>query len=325
MGRFRETAPMPKKPRRGSPKNVLRLPDLDHSKTSVLQSLGSVASKRTYAFAINDFITWSCSEPRLAFGRTVVLRYRYELEARRLAPATINLRLAAVRRLAYEASDNGLLSPDLAASIRRVKGVKKLGTRLGNWLTCAQGRRLLEAPDKQYTKGKRDHAILALLLGCGLRRAELIGLKLAHLQQRDDHWAIIDLFGKGGHVRSVPVPDWVKAALDDWLNVARIDAGLVFRCVTHSGTVWGSGISEKVVWWVVRQCAKKAAIDRVAPHDLRRTCARLCHSAGGELEQIQFLLGHRSVETTERYLGSRQRIMHAVNDKMGIEPDAAPG
>src|SRR3984957_4696127 len=73
------------------------------------------------------------------------------------------------------------------------------------------------------------------------------------------------------------------------------------------------------------KCAKKADIDKVAPHDLRRTCARLCHSAGGELEQIQFLLGHRSVETTERYLGSRQRIMHAINDKMGIEPDAAPG
>src|SRR5258708_6484706 len=145
-----------RKSKRGSPKSVLGLPDLDHSKASVLQSLGSVASKRTYAFAINDFIAWYCSEPRLAFGRTVVLRYRYELEARRLAPATINLRLAAVRRLAYEASDNGLLSPDLAASIRRVKGVKKLGTRLGNWLTCAQGRRLLEAPDKQYTRGKRD-------------------------------------------------------------------------------------------------------------------------------------------------------------------------
>ena len=98
-----------------------------------------------------------------------------------------------------------------------------------------------------------------------------------------------------------------------------------FRCVTHSGTVWGSGISEKVVWWVVRQCARKAAIDKVAPHDLRRTCARLCHSAGGELEQIQFLLGHRSVETTERYLGSRQRIVHAVNDKLDIEPDAGTG
>jgi site-specific recombinase XerD len=325
--RFRETAPMPKKPisKRRSAKNTLGLPDLDHSKASVLQSLGSVASKRTYTYAINDFITWYCSEPRLAFGRTVVLRYRYELEARRLAPATINLRLAAVRRLAYEASDNGLLSPDLAASIRRVKGANKLGIRIGNWPTCAQGRRLLDAPNKNRTKGKRDHAILALLLGCGLRRAELTGLKLGHIQKRDDHWAIIDLFGKGGHVRTVPMPGWVKAAVDDWLSAANIVEGAIFRCVTHAGTVWGSGISEKVVWWVVRQYAKVAAIDKVAPHDLRRTCARLCHSAGGELEQIQFLLGHRSVETTERYLGSRQRIVHAVNDKLGIEPEAVPG
>ena len=105
-----------------SNRTILRLPDLDHSKSSVLQSLGSAASKRTYGTAIEDFITWYCSEPRLAFGRTVVLRYRYELEARHLAPATINLRLAAVRRLAYEASDNGLLNPDLAAGIRREKG-----------------------------------------------------------------------------------------------------------------------------------------------------------------------------------------------------------
>jgi integrase len=126
-------------------------------------------------------------------------------------------------------------------------------------------------------------------------------------------------------VRTVPVPAWVKAAVDEWLAVAQIEDGLIFRCFTHSGTVWGSGISEKVVWWVVRQCARKAAIDKVAPHDLRRTCARLCHAAGGELEQIQLLLGHRSVETTERYLGSRQRIVHAVNDKLGIEPEAPPG
>jgi integrase len=123
-------------------------------------------------------------------------------------------------------------------------------------------------------------------------------------------------------VRTVPVPAWVKAAVDEWLAVARVEDGLIFRCVTHSGTVWGSGISEKVVWWVVRHAAEKAAIEKVAPHDLRRTCARLCHSAGGELEQIQFLLRHRSVETTERYLGSRQRIVHHVNDKLGIELDA---
>lgn len=318
----KETAAMrqKRKAKRGSPKSVLRLPDLDHSKTSVLQSLGSIASKRTYSFAMEDFIAWYCSEPRLAFGRTVVLRYRYELEARQYAPATINLRLAAVRRLAYEASDNGLLSPDLAASIRRVKGVKRLGMKLGNWLTSAQGRRVLDAPNLLSVKGKRDHAILALLLGCGLRRSELVNLRITHLQERDDHWAIIDLFGKGGHVRTVPVPAWVKTAIDLWLAAARITEGCLFRCVSRTGTIWGSRISEKVVWWVVREHAKLAGIDKLAPHDLRRTCARLCHSAGGELEQIQFLLGHRSVETTERYLGSRQRIVHAVNDKLGIEP-----
>lgn len=189
----RETASMiqKRKNKHRSNRTILRLPDLDHSKSSVLQSLGSDASKRTYGTAIEDFITWYCSEPRLAFGRTVVLRYRYELEARHLAPATINLRLAAVRRLAYEASDNGLLNPDLAAGIRRVKGAKRLGMRLGNWLTADQGRRLLAVPASKSVRDKRDYAILSPLLGCGLRRAELTGLTLGHLQQRDEHWAIV--------------------------------------------------------------------------------------------------------------------------------------
>jgi integrase len=310
------------KSKRRSPKTVLRLPDLDHSKSSVLQTLGSAASRKTYAFAIDDFIGWYCSEPRLAFGRTVVLRYRYYLEARQLAPATINLRLAAVRRLAYEASDNGLLSPDLAAGIRRVKGAKRLGMRIGNWLTPEQGKQLLALPDVNSVKGSRNFAMLAVLLGCGLRRGELTRLTVSHLQQRDGHWAIIDLFGKGGHVRTVPVPEWVKAAIDSWLTTAAIETGIIFRCVSKFGSVWGKCLSEKAVWWVVREYARLAGIDHLAPHDLRRTCARLCHSAGGELEQIQFLLGHRSVETTERYLGSRQRLVGAVNDHIGIEPEA---
>ena len=290
-----------------STRTVLRLPDLDHSKSSVLQSLGSAASKRTYGAAIEDFISWYCSEPRISFGRMVVLRYRYELEARRLAPATINLRLAAVRHL--------------AAGIRRVKGAKRLGMRLGNWLTADQGKKLLAVPASNSTRDKRDYAVLSLLLGCGLRRAELTSLTLAHLQQRDDHWAIVNLYGKGGHIRTVPVPNWVKVALDGWLFAASINEGAIFRRVSRTGTVWGSRISEKLVWWIVRRRAEAAGIEKLAPHDLRRTCARLCHAAGGELEQIQFLLGHRSAETTERYLGSRQRLASAVNDKIGLEPD----
>lgn len=164
-----------------APKTVLKLPDLDQAKSSVLNSLSSTDAQRGSRHAIDEFVDWYCSEPRLSFNRTVVLRYRMHLESRNLAPGTINLRLGAVRRLAYEAADCGLLSPDLAAGIRRVKGV-------------------------------------------------------------------------------------------------------------------------------------------IAPHDLRRSCARLCHTAGGEVDQIQFLLGHVSIQTTERYLGCKQRIRAAVNDRIGIEP-----
>jgi integrase len=182
-----------------TPRRVLRLPDLDYAKRSVLNALGSPASKRAYEFGIDHFVAWYCSEPRLAFSKTVVLRYRLELEARRLAPATINLRLAAVRRLAYEAADTGLLSPELAAGIARVKGAKRIGVRLGNWLTADQGRNLLGAPDVQTLKGRRDRAILALMLGCGLRRGEVAALKVDHLQQREEHWVIADLIGKAAH------------------------------------------------------------------------------------------------------------------------------
>src|SRR5918994_5989155 len=132
--------PQSKPRRKKSPKRVLALPDLEDARTAVLNSLTSASGQRTYDHAINEFVAWYCSEPRLAFNRTVVLRYRIHLEQRHYAPATINLRRAAVRRVAYEAADSGLLSPELAAGIRRVKGVRRLGVRLGNCLTADQGR-----------------------------------------------------------------------------------------------------------------------------------------------------------------------------------------
>src|SRR5262252_5241846 len=142
--------------RRSRTRSVLRLLDLEHSKTAVLNSLTSQDAQRGYRHAIDEFVDWYCSEPRLAFNRIVVLRYRSHLESRQLAPGTINLRLGAVRRLAYEAADCGLLSADLAAGIRRVKGVKKLGVRLGNWLTADQGQALWQA---QITNGSRENGI----------------------------------------------------------------------------------------------------------------------------------------------------------------------
>jgi len=306
--------------RRRTTKYVLRLLDLEHAKSAVLNSLSSQDAQRGYRHAIDEFVDWYCSEPRLAFNRTVVLRYRSHLESRSLAPGTVNLRLGAVRRLAYEAADCGLLSADLAAGIRRVKGVKKLGVRLGNWLSAEQGQALWQAPDRERVKGKRDRALLALMLACGLRRHEVVALTLDHLQQREEHWAIVDLVGKGGHIRTVPVPDWVRNQIDDWLAAAAIDRGRLFRRVSKAGTIWGEGMTVKAIWHIVKEAASGAGVANLAPHDLRRTCARLCHASGGELEQIQFLLGHVSVQTTERYLGCKQRIRSAVNDHIGIEP-----
>jgi integrase len=174
----------PKK-RRPVPKTVLRLPDLDQAKSAVLNSLSSRDAQRGYRHAMDEFIEWYCSEPRLSFNKTVVVRYRMHLESRKLSPGTVNLRLGAVRRLAYEATDCGLRSPDLAAGIRRVKGVKKLGVRLGNWLTAEQGEALWQSPDTERLKGKRDRALLAVLLACGLRRHEAVELNFSHLQQRE--------------------------------------------------------------------------------------------------------------------------------------------
>lgn len=202
---------MPKQRRkRRPPKRTLALPDLEQTKSAVLNSLTSKSGQRTYDHAINEFVDWYCSEPRLAFNRTVVLRYRIHLEQRRLAPTTINLRLAAIRRVAYEAADSGLLSPELAAGIRRVKGVRRIGVRLGNWLTADQGRSLLLKSHGDSLRSKRNYAILALLIGCGLRRGELLALTVGSIQLREEHWVIADLHGKAGHIRTLPIPLWVK-------------------------------------------------------------------------------------------------------------------
>src|SRR6266705_3403216 len=301
-----------------APKRALALPDLEQAKSAVVNSLSSSSGQRTYDHAITEFVAWYCSEPRLAFNRIVVLRYRIHLEQRHYAPATINLRLAAVRRVAYEAADAGLLSPELAAGIRRVKGVRRLGIRVGNWLTAEPGKRLLESASADTLRSKRNRAMLSLLIGCGLRRAELLGLTMNSIQLREEHWVIADLVGKGGHIRTVPIPLWVKRAMDSWTESARITTGRVFRSINKAGRIWGDGMTPKVLWEVVKDAAARSGIEKLAPHDLRRTCARLCHLAGGELDQIQFLLGHVSIQTTERYYAQTPDMCSKhVNGKIG--------
>ncbi len=127
---------------------------------------------------------------------------------------------------------------------------------------------------------------------------------------------ILDLHGRAAHIRTVPIPLWAKEALDRWTEASGIKDGCLFRAISKSGKIWGQDMTEGALG----DRANAAGIDKLAPHDLRRTCARLCHLAGGELDQIQFLLGHVSIQTTEHYLGFKQKLRFAVNDKIGIEP-----
>jgi site-specific recombinase XerD len=287
-------------------------------KTLVLDSVSSPITKRVYKMALDEFMGWFQQAPRPGFTKATVSAWRVSLEDRRLGSSSIIIRMSAIRKLAAEAADNGLLAPELAAGISRVKSAKTQGIRVGNWLSHRQAQALLSAPDITTVRGLRDRAILAILLGCGLRRSEVAALTFTHLQQRDGRWCIVDLVGKHGRVRTAPMPAWVKVAIDAWTTTADVTESYVFRSVNRADRVTGEGLGEKVVWQLIKPYAETAGVPGIAPHDLRRTCAKLCRAGGGELEQIQLLLGHASVQTTERYLGTKQDLVHAPNDAIKL-------
>jgi len=283
-------------------------------KALVLDSVSSPITKRVYNLGLDEFFAWYAQEPRSGFTKATVSAWRVALEARGLGSVSINVRITAVRKLAVEAADNGLLAPELAAGITRVKGAKSKGVRVGNWLSVRQAQALLNAPDVTTKKGLRDRAMLAVLLGCGLRRSEVAALTLKHIQTRDNRWCIVDLVGKHGRVRTIPMPTWVKGAIDAWTAAAGLTEGHVLRPLNRGDQMRGDRLSEKVIWQLLRPYSAAAGVPGIAPHDLRRSCAKMCRAAGGELEQIQLLLGHASVQTTERYLGTKQDLVNAPND-----------
>ena len=285
----------------------------------VLDSVSSPITRRVYNMALDEFIVWYALEPRPGFSKATVSAWRVSLEARKLGSSSIIVRMSAIRKLAVEATDNGLLAPEMAAGILRVKSAKTRGVRMGNWLSLQQAQALLSAPEVTTLKGLRDRAILTTLLGCGLRRSEVAALTFAHIQQRDGRWCIVDLVGKHGRVRTVPMPAWVKVAVDAWTIPTGITEGHVFRPVNRGDALHGDRMSEKVVWQMLVAYASATGVPGIAPHDLRRTCAKLCRASGGELEQIQMLLGHASVQTTERYLGTKQDLAHAPNDAIKLK------
>ena len=287
-------------------------------RAQVLNTVPAENSRRNYGKALDEFFAfWSAkSEP---LSRALLMAYRAQLLERQLAPPTINVRLSAVRKLVREARHNGWIDAELAAAVSETPNVRQQGIRIGNWLTRTQAKELLRIPDRQSLKGKRDYVLLSLLVACALRRHELAALRLCDLQQREGRWVLADLVGKGRRIRTVAVPLWVKQGIDEWVEAAGIRQGRLLRAIRKGGRVYGEGLSDWAVWSVVEACAAEMGIENFGAHDLRRTCAKLCRSRGGDLEQIKFLLGHSSIQTTERYLGTTQELQNAVNDNLGLD------
>jgi integrase/recombinase XerD len=285
-------------------------------KAIVLDSVASPKTKTLYSHALDEFLGWY-SQQSTPLCKATVNAWRSQLESRGLAPASINVRIAAIRKLATEAADNGLLAPEIAAGILRVKGAKRLGTRIGNWLSGGQAQDLLESPDATTVKGTRDRAMLALMLGAGLRRSEIAGLTVEHIQQREARWMIVDMIGKHGRVRSVPIASWIKASIDQWLKAAGITSGAIFRAVNKADHVTGDGMTAQAVYNALQIYAGRLGVD-LAPHDCRRTFAQLARKANASIEQIQMSLGHASVQTTERYLGIRQDLTDSPSDRLPL-------
>lgn len=279
----------------------------------VTDSFKSPHTRRAYGRALTDFMAWVEDAQVSGFNKATVRAYVAQLVDNGVGG--INQRLAAIRKLAQESADNGLIDNATAQAICRVENIRHEGTKMGNWLSKEQAENLINAPDTETLKGKRDRAVLAVMIGCGLRRVEVTRLTLGHIQQREGRWMVVDLKGKRDKVRSIPMPSWAKSAIDVWVDASGVADGPLFRPLRRGGHVQSGPMTSQAVWNIVKEYAP----GDVAPHDLRRTFAKLARKGGAEIDQIQASLGHASVKTTQDYIGEHQDLINAPCDVLGLK------
>ena len=270
-----------------------------------------------YRKAIEDFLDWQ-EQRGSDFNQSAVRDYLVYLESVGYAPATLNQRLSAIRRFVAEAANRNLLSLGEAVGICRVRNVRQTGTPSATSLSRQKSEELINAPDGQTTKGMRDRVLLALLVGCALRRREAVNLDVEDIQYESGRAVLIRVVGQRGRIRrSVAIPDWIEEAIAQWLSVAQIKSGPLLRAVSRLGMIASSRLSAQTVFNTVQEYGKHIGVV-VRPHDLRRTCARLCCPNDAGLDQIRMLLGHASLATTARYLSGRQNVSTAASQRVRL-------
>ena len=281
-------------------------------------AVDSQHTRRAYRRHLENFVTWS-SANGAGLNRATVQAYKRHL-AETASPGTVNQALSAIRKLAEEAQENGLIDFETRRAICDVAGIKTRGTKTGNWLTLKDAERLINTPDAGTLKGARDRAILAVMIGAGLRREEIAALTPGHLRHLDGRWTIADLTGKHGRTRTIPIATWIKYTIDAYLLAlgSQPDAGApLFVPLRKGNHPQPGGITPQAVWYIVEEHAHAAHLV-IAPHDLRRSYAKLARKNGAAIEQIQITLGHASLATTQRYLGTDLDLENAPSDAIMI-------
>lgn len=269
-------------------------PTLGHLADLAVLGLNSPSSQRNYRRCLRLYLATG-----LPLNREGVQAWLVTLRRSRVGPVSINVALAAVKLLAREAHARGLLDDSALSAIERIRGQRVLGSSIGRWLELTEIEMLLDA-----ARNPRDRALIACMIGCGFRRAEVVRLTWDQYQKRSGRAVWVDIAGKGGRVRSIPVPEWVEEALETYRAGGGAADGPVFP------------VSADTAYRAVQMAARRAGIGTLRPHDLRRTTARQMLAGGGALDQIQRILGHASLQTTERYLGQGLELRpgKAAND-----------
>lgn len=265
-----------------------------------IDGLGSPGSKRCYSLALRQFLGWYAGEGYHGLSKRAVQAYKAHLQAQGYAPATVNVALSAIRRLALEAADNGLLSERVAAAIRRVGNVRAEVVPAGRDIAPGELVGLMRAcADDHSPAGVRDAALIGLLYVTGMRRAEAVALAL--VDYVPESGAVTIRKGKGNKQRVVYITNGATEALGDWLRVRGDDPGALFCPVNKGGRVAVRQMTGQSVRRMLEKRAGAAGIDALTPHDFRRTTVGDLLDAGADIVTVQKILGHASPTTTARY------------------------
>lgn len=287
----------------------------EQAKRLVLDAVRSPNTKRAYNRALDEFIAWHTATGQATLTKAVVNSYRQHMIDQGKANSVINQALSAIRKLAREAADNGLLDDTLANGIRNVKGVSQDTLPAGRRLTAGEIEAMIRACGHSPID-IRDAAILALLYMCGLRRAELVALDLADYDP-DTHDLKVR-HAKGDKQRQVPVGNGARAALADWLVLRGQTPGALFSQVLKGGHIKRTRLTMQAIWHVVQKRADQAGVRSLTPHDFRRTFISDLLATGADISIVAKLAGHSDVSTTARYDHRDEKEMRQATNRLHL-------